>query len=53
MNFHDATLDLKGLRDHFYAKREALVNESLVEGFTLCQKWNVEVERCQDERNYT
>ncbi|XP_026828169.1 uncharacterized protein LOC113562587 [Ooceraea biroi] len=47
MNFHDAALDLKGLRNHFYAEREALVTESLNEGFALCQKWNVEVERRQ------
>ncbi|RLU24240.1 hypothetical protein DMN91_004450 [Ooceraea biroi] len=38
MNFHDAALDLKGLRNHFYAEREALVTESLNEGFALCQK---------------
>lgn len=45
MNFHDAALDLKGLRNYFYAEREALVTESLNEGFALCQKWNVEVEK--------
>ena len=45
MNFHDAALDLKGLRDHFYAEREALVNESLDTGFALCQKFNIEIEK--------
>lgn len=47
MNFHDAALDLKALRDHFYDEREVLVSESLEEGVGLCQEWNIEVERRQ------
>ncbi|XP_040262207.1 52 kDa repressor of the inhibitor of the protein kinase-like [Bufo bufo] len=45
MNFHDAALDLKALRDHFDDDREVLVSESLEEGLSLCQDWNIEVER--------
>ncbi|XP_072115804.1 uncharacterized protein [Mobula birostris] len=45
MNFHDAALDLKAPRDHFYDEREVLVSESLEEGVGLCQEWNIEVER--------
>ena len=44
MNFHHAALDLKALRDHFDDEREVLVNESLEEGLSLCQEWNIEVE---------
>lgn len=47
MNFHDAALDLKVLRDHFDDEREVLVSESLEEGLGLCQEWNVKVERRQ------
>uniref|UniRef100_UPI00358F7EF6 zinc finger MYM-type protein 1-like n=1 Tax=Myxine glutinosa TaxID=7769 RepID=UPI00358F7EF6 len=47
MNFHDAALDLKALRDHFDDEREVLVSESLEEGLGLCQEWNIEVERRQ------
>lgn len=46
MNFHDAALDLKALRDHFLEDREVLVSESLDRGFALCEEWNVEVEKC-------
>ncbi len=45
MNFHDAALDLKALRDNFDDEREVLVSESLEEGLRLCQEWNIEVER--------
>lgn len=45
INFHDAALDLKALRDHFDDKREVLISESLEEGFNLYQEWNVNVER--------
>lgn len=45
MNFHDAALDLKALRDHFNDEREALVTESLEVGLRLCQEWEVETER--------
>ena len=38
MNFHDAALDLKALRDHFDDERE---------GLGLCQEWNINVERHQ------
>src|ERR1700729_1038517 len=45
MNFHDAALDLKALRDHFDEKREVWVSESLEKGLNLCEEWNVEVEK--------
>lgn len=47
MNFHDAALDLKALRDHFRNEREYLVNESLEEGIDLCQEHDVEVQTRQ------
>ncbi|XP_053147367.1 uncharacterized protein LOC128343036 [Hemicordylus capensis] len=45
MNFHDAALDLKALRDHFDDEREVLVSESLEVGLGLCQEWDVDFER--------
>ncbi|CAN7942344.1 unnamed protein product [Ixodes pacificus] len=45
MNFHDAALDMKALRDHFHDERETLVSEPLDEGLGLCEAWNVDVER--------
>ena len=45
MNFHDAALDLKGLRDHFNSTRDSLVSDSTNEGLRLCQDWNVEASR--------
>ncbi|XP_072129186.1 zinc finger MYM-type protein 1-like [Mobula birostris] len=50
MNFHDAALDLKALRDHFYDEGEVLVCESLEEGVGLCQEWNIEVQRRQRQK---
>ena len=32
INFHDATLDLKALRDYFGDEREVLVSEPLAKG---------------------
>ncbi|KAJ8023965.1 hypothetical protein HOLleu_36555 [Holothuria leucospilota] len=45
MNFHDAVMDLKALRDHFNGEWEVLISESVEEGLNLCQEWEVEVER--------
>lgn len=45
MNFHDAALDMKALRDHFHDERETLVGESLDEGLGLCEAWDVDLER--------
>ena len=45
MNFHDAALDLKALRDQFDNKRKMWVSESLEEGHNRCQQWNVEIEK--------
>ncbi|KAH8042574.1 hypothetical protein HPB51_024627 [Rhipicephalus microplus] len=45
MNFHDAALDMKALRDHFHEERETLVSESLGEGLRLCETYDVDVER--------
>ncbi|KAL1447902.1 hypothetical protein MTO96_044187 [Rhipicephalus appendiculatus] len=45
MNFHDAALDMKALRDHFHEERETLVSESLDEGLRLCEAYDVDVER--------
>ncbi|CAL1672403.1 unnamed protein product [Lasius platythorax] len=47
MNFHNAALNLKALRDHFDDEREVLVSESLEEELGLRREWNVKVERCQ------
>ena len=47
MDFHDAALNLKAVRDNIEDEREVLVNESIAEGLGLCQEWNVEVERRQ------
>ena len=41
MNFHDAALDLKDLRDHFNDERERIVDECLENGKILCDKWGV------------
>ena len=38
MNFHNAALNLKGLRDHFNDEREKIVNECLKNGKILCDK---------------
>jgi hypothetical protein len=43
MNFHNAALDLKALRDHFNEKREVWVTEAREKGINLCEEWNVEV----------
>ena len=51
MNFHNAALDLKALRDHFDDEREVLVSESLEEGLGLCQEWNIELKDVRDESN--
>lgn len=45
MNFHNAALDLKALRENFNDERELLVGESIEEGLRLCTEWNVETER--------
>lgn len=45
MNFHDAALDMKALRDHFHDERETLVGECLDEGLGLCEAWDVDLER--------
>lgn len=45
MNFHDAALDMKALRDHFHDERETLVGESLDEELGLCEAWDVDLER--------
>ena len=45
MNFHNAALDLKGLRDHSNDERERIVDECLENGKILCDKWGVEFER--------
>ena len=45
MNFHNAALDVKGLRDHFNDERKRIVDECLENGKILCDKWGVEFER--------
>ena len=45
INFHNAALDVKGLRDHFNDERERIVDECLENGKILCDKWGVEFER--------
>ena len=45
MNFHNAALDLKGLRDHFNNEREKIVDKCLENGKILCDRWGVEFER--------
>ena len=45
MNFHNATINLKGLRDHFNDERERIVYACLQSEKILCNKWGVEVER--------
>ena len=50
MNFHDAAMDLKSLRDNCYDEREELVRQSLEEGLGFCQEWNVSTERRQRRR---
>ena len=45
MNFHNAALDLKGLKDHFNDERERIVDACLQNEKILCDKWGVEVER--------
>lgn len=51
MNFHNAALDLKALRDHFDDEREVLVSESLEEKLGLRQEWNLKLKDVKDERN--
>ena len=41
MNFHNADLDLKGLRDYFNYERKRIVDESLKNGKILFDKWGV------------
>ena len=45
MNFYNAALDLKGLRNHFNNERERIVVEYLENGKMLCDKWGVKFER--------
>ena len=45
MNFHNAALDIKGLRDHFNDERERIVDKCLENEKILCDKWGVEFER--------
>ena len=51
MNFHNAALDIKALRDYFSNERERLVNDALEKGFNLCQEWDVVIERRQRRKN--
>ncbi|XP_048343193.1 uncharacterized protein LOC125427684 [Sphaerodactylus townsendi] len=44
MNFHYAAQDLRSLQYHFDANRDILVSESIDDGISLCQKFNVEFE---------
>ena len=47
MNFHNAGLDLKDLRDHFNDERERCMfeNDCLENKKILCDKWGVEFEK--------
>ena len=45
MNFHSAALDLKSLWIFFQKERDGVVNTSIDEGVTLCQDWDVEMEK--------
>ena len=45
INFYNAALNLKGLRDHFNNEKERIVDECLENGKILCDKWGVEFER--------
>ncbi|CAI9732824.1 Hypothetical predicted protein [Octopus vulgaris] len=47
VNFHYASLDLKGLCDYFIASREVLVADSLEEGLNTCRKWQKSCRRSQ------
>lgn len=47
MNFRDAALDIKSLRDHFSGEREILVNAALEKGINICKECDVETERRQ------
>ena len=45
INFYNAALDVKGLRDHFNDESERIVHECLKNGKILCDKWGVEFEK--------
>ena len=47
MNFHNAALDVNGLRDHFNNERERIVDECLENEKIFCDKWGVKFERRQ------
>ena len=42
MNFHNAVLDLKGLRNHFNNEKERIVDKCLENEKMLCGKWGIE-----------
>lgn len=50
MNFLNAALDLKALQDHFDDERKVLVSDSLEEGIGHSQEWNIQVEKCQKQK---
>ena len=43
INFHNAALDLKSLRNHFVSHRVSLVEQSIENGLLLSQKFDVQV----------
>ena len=45
INFHNAAVDLKGLRDHFNDESERIVHKCLKNGKIFCDKWSVEFEK--------
>ena len=42
MNFHDASLDLKSLEEHFLENVESIVSNALENGKDLCEEYGVE-----------
>ena len=50
MNFYNAALDLKGLRDHFNNERERIVDECLENGKILCDKWALNLKEGRDAK---
>nr|XP_042913678.1 uncharacterized protein LOC122273728 [Parasteatoda tepidariorum] len=47
INFHEAALDLKALRNFFQGEREELVSEAIEKGNDLCKEWDVPFEKRQ------
>ena len=42
MNFHEASLDIKSLEEHFLENGDTIISDAIKNGAELCNEWNIE-----------